>query len=77
MPVAVTGKRPPAARGRRLTAIELPPDLLRHARVYAATHDTTLRVLVEEGLRWRLGQTRRKEDDAMAPRPRGRRERSP
>jgi hypothetical protein len=73
MLVAVASKRSPAARGRRLTAIELPPDLLKRARLYAAAHDTTLRVLVEEGLRWRLGQTPRKEDKAMASRPRGRR----
>lgn len=77
MSVAATPKRPPAARGRRLTAIELPPDLVKRARLYAARHDTTLRVLVEEGLHWRLGQRRRKEDGTMAPRSRRRREGSP
>ena len=54
--MAANRKRPPAARGRQLTAIELPPDLVKRARLCAAAHDTTLRVLVEEGLRWRLGK---------------------
>jgi hypothetical protein len=75
--VAATPKRLPAARGRRLTAIELPPALVKSARLYAIAHDTTLRVLVEEGLRWRLRQTTRKEDEAMAPQPRRRTEGTP
>ena len=55
--MAATPKRLPVDRGRRLTAIELPPDLVKRARLYAAEHDTTLRVLVEDGLRWRLGHS--------------------
>jgi len=74
--VASAPKRLPAARGRRLVAIELPPDLVKRARVYAAKHTTTLRTLVEEGLRWRLRQRTPKENQAMAPYTRRRKDRT-
>jgi hypothetical protein len=74
--VAPAPKRLPAARGRRLVAIELPPDLVKHARMYAATHNTTLRLLIEEGLRWRLRHGTRKETLHMAPYKRRREDRT-
>jgi hypothetical protein len=58
-------------------AIELPPDLVKRARVYATAHDTKLRLLIEEGLRWRLRQRTPKENQAMAPSKRRRKGRTP
>jgi hypothetical protein len=34
-----------------MTTIELPPDLLRQARIYAARRGVTLRALIEQALR--------------------------
>jgi hypothetical protein len=45
-----------------MTTIELPVPLLKRARIYAVQHDTTLRALVERGLRYILA---RKEDKSM------------
>jgi hypothetical protein len=58
-------RRLPVARGKRITSVELPPELLKAARVYAAKHGITLRELIEETLRARLAgrekaMTRRK-----------------
>jgi len=39
-----------------MTTIELSPALLKAARVYAAQHGLTLRVLVEQALRDRLAR---------------------
>jgi len=39
-----------------MTSIELPPALLKAARVYAAEHGLTLRALVEQALRDRLAR---------------------
>ena len=47
-------RRLPATRGKRITSVELPPELLKAARVYAAKHGITLRELIEETLRTRL-----------------------
>ena len=43
----------------RMTTIELPEDLLKRARIYAIQRGTSLRALVEKGLREVLA---RKED---------------
>lgn len=45
-----------------MTTIELPTPLLKRARIYAIQHDTTLRALVERGLRDILA---RKEEEEM------------
>ncbi len=45
-----------------MTTIELPVALLKRARIYAVQQDTTLRALVERGLRDILA---RKEEEAM------------
>ena len=42
------------------TTIELPDDLLERAKSMAATEQTTLKALVEEGLRWVLSRRRGK-----------------
>jgi hypothetical protein len=42
------------------TTIEIPDDLLQEAKKVAATEQTTLRSLVEEGLRWVLSKRRKK-----------------
>ncbi len=39
------------------TTINLPDDLLRRAKVYAAEHELTLTDLIGDALRKRLGQT--------------------
>jgi hypothetical protein len=39
-----------------MTSVELPPPLLKAARVYAARHGLTLRTLIEEALRDRVAQ---------------------
>ncbi|MFO1078525.1 MAG: DUF2191 domain-containing protein [Planctomycetota bacterium] len=44
------------------TTVELAPDLLRAAKAVAAREKTTLRALLEEGLRWVLGQRRQPRD---------------
>jgi hypothetical protein len=44
-------KRDAAARGMRMTTIELPPALHEAARVYAIRHRMTFRQLVEQGIR--------------------------
>ena len=40
------------------TTIELPDELLNRAKALAATQNTTLRSLIEEGLRWVLSRRR-------------------
>jgi hypothetical protein len=52
-------RRTSAERGMRMTTIELPEDLIKRARVYAIRRGTSLRALVEKGLREVLA---RKED---------------
>jgi hypothetical protein len=42
------------------TTIEVPDDLLTEAKQVAAQENTTLRSLVEEGLRWALARRRKK-----------------
>jgi hypothetical protein len=49
-------RRLPAARGRTMTSVELPPALLKAARIYAALHGLTLRALIEQTLRDRLAE---------------------
>jgi len=49
-------RRLPSARGKRMTSVELPPELLKAARLHAAAHGITLRELIEEALRHRLAQ---------------------
>jgi predicted HicB family RNase H-like nuclease len=51
-------RRLPAARGKRITSVELPPELLKAARVYAAARGISLRELIEEALRARLQERR-------------------
>lgn len=53
-PMAGRRQRRAAARGRTMTTVELPPALLKSARVLAADRGTTLRALIEEGLRAQL-----------------------
>jgi len=54
-------RRTPAERGMRMTTVELPEDLVQRARIYAIQRRTSLRALLEEGLRYVLA---RKEDKA-------------
>ena len=54
LPTMPTVRRLPRARGKRITSVELPPELLKAARLYAAKHGFTLRELIEESLRTRL-----------------------
>ena len=49
-------RRLPAARGKRITSVELPPELLKAARVYAAARGIPLRELIEEALHMRLAR---------------------
>jgi hypothetical protein len=49
-------RRLPAARGKRITSVELPPELLKAARVYAAARGISLRELIEEALHMRLAR---------------------
>ena len=42
------------------TTVEIAEDLLRKAKAVAAKERTTLRALLEEGLRWALGKRRRR-----------------
>ena len=44
-------KRTASERGRRMTTLELPPDLLHRARVAAAERGLPFRALVEQALR--------------------------
>ena len=44
-------KRTAAERGRHMTTLELPPDLVKRARIFAAEHGLPLRALVEQALR--------------------------
>jgi hypothetical protein len=44
------------------TTIDLPDDLLERAKAMAARQGTTLKSLIEEGLRWTLSQRRRKSE---------------
>jgi hypothetical protein len=67
-------RRLPATRGKRMTSVELPPELLKAARLHAATLGITLRELIEEALRHRLAQ---KEDAMTIQRTRLRREGTP
>jgi hypothetical protein len=67
-------RRLPAARGKRITSVELPPELLKAARVYAAKDGITLRELIEESLRARLAG---KEKAMARTRTRNRREDTP
>lgn len=41
------------------TTVEIAEDLLRQAKAVAAKERTTLRALLEEGLRWALGRRRK------------------
>ena len=43
------------------TTVEIADDLLRQAKAVAGKERTTLRALVEEGLRWAIGKRRRRE----------------
>ena len=67
-------RRFPATRGKRITSVELPPELLKAARVYAAKHGITLRELIEESLRARLAG---KENAMARTRTRDRKEDTP
>jgi len=67
-------RRLPAARGKRITSVELPPELLKAARVYAAKYGITLRELIEETLRTRLAG---KENAMTRTRTRNRKEDTP
>jgi hypothetical protein len=42
------------------TTVEIADDLLRQAKTVAVTERTTLRALLEEGLRWALAKRRRR-----------------
>lgn len=42
------------------TTVEIAEDLLRQAKAVAGKERTTLRALIEEGLRWALGKRRRR-----------------
>jgi predicted HicB family RNase H-like nuclease len=54
---AVAAKRRlPVARGRKMTSVELPPALLKAARLHAAKHGITLRALIEQALRDRIAK---------------------
>ena len=44
-------KRTAAERGRHMTTVELPPELVRAARIYGAERGFPLRVVVEQALR--------------------------
>ena len=44
-------RRTAAERGRRMTTLELPPDLLHRARVAAAERGLPFRAVVEQALR--------------------------
>jgi len=44
-------KRTAAERGRHMTTLELPPDLVKRARIFAAQQGLPLRALVEQALR--------------------------
>lgn len=54
-PVAAK-RRLPVMRGRKMTSVELPPRLLKAARVFATKQGITLRALIEEALRDRLAK---------------------
>jgi hypothetical protein len=47
---AVMAKTPKTEAAMKHTTIRLPEDLLKRARVYAVEHDTSLQVLIIEGL---------------------------
>lgn len=53
-------RRTAAERGRRMTTLELPPDLLHRARVAAAERGIALRAFVEEALRDALARKERR-----------------
>lgn len=42
------------------TTVDLPDDLLERAKAMAASQGTTLKSLIEEGLRWVISRRRRK-----------------
>lgn len=44
------------------TTVEIPDTLLEQAKAVAAAEHTTLRSLIEEGLRWALSQRRKRGD---------------
>lgn len=48
------------------TTVEIAEHLLRQAKATAHREGTTLRALLEEGLRWALGQRQRKSDFELA-----------
>jgi len=48
------------------TTVEIAEHLLRQAKSTAHREGTTLRALLEEGLRWALGRRRRKPDFELA-----------
>ena len=58
--------RTPAERGMYMTTVELPDTLVRRARIHAIRHRTTLRALIEQGLREVLA---RKEDTTVREEP--------
>jgi hypothetical protein len=52
----------PADMGSHMkTTVDIATDLLRQAKGVAARERTTLRALLEEGLRWALGRRRRRD----------------
>ena len=50
-PMAAKPKRTAAHRGNIMTTVELPPNLHERARVFAIRRKTTLRAMLEQGLR--------------------------
>ena len=58
------GTLPPSATSdmatHMKTTVEIAEDLLRQAKAVAGKEHTTLRALIEEGLRWALGVRRRR-----------------
>ena len=54
--VVAAKRRLPVTRGRKMTSVELPPALLKAARLHAAKQRITLRALIEQALRDRLAK---------------------
>jgi hypothetical protein len=53
-------RRTAAERGRHMTTLELPPDLVKAARIYGAERGLPLRVVVEQALRAFLARKEKK-----------------
>ncbi len=53
-------RRTATNRGMVMTTVELPPDLHERARVFAVRQKTSLRALIEQGLRELLRKEERK-----------------